>query len=158
MQHKWQALRFMKHKGTKKPAEAGLPRDYLQGLVVFALFVLVGRSSTVFPSTTYTTPEEKKPFDFIVSAMTKGEYPEYAPKLFFEFTSPQTSIAIDPSSFSQTFFDTTSLNWVDDGSFMSCDISLLANSMAFSSVGLHAVRNKSDEINTIIIFIDATLA
>jgi hypothetical protein len=30
--------------------------------------------------------------------------------------------------------------------------------MAFSSVGLHAVRNKSDEINTIIIFIDATLA
>jgi len=64
------------------------------------------------------------------------------------------SVVIQP--FSPTFF-TTSLNWVKDRSFMSCGISLLANSIVFSSVGFYEARNKSDETNTMIIFIDAAL-
>ena len=54
MQHKWQALRFMKHKGTKKPAEAGFYFWMLMvGLfrkigTILLLFLLFLRNTGIF--------------------------------------------------------------------------------------------------------------
>ena len=104
MQHKWQALRFMKHKGTKKPAEAGFyfwmintyGRSFPQNRHNIASFFIVSAQYGHFlVSPTEPAPADSTPITCGSSFTTPG------------FVKDQTSAAIQPKKLQpKTIFST----------------------------------------------------